>query len=204
MLLGGMQILKSIARGTLFIVVMAGLCSAQAVSTAHRRTLDELTDEAAFIVHGHVTAVRMEPHPQLKNLQTVLVTMHVDDVLKGDVSSEFTFRQFVWDVHSLYDSGGYRKRQELLLFLRPPSQYGLTSPAGLGQGRFVVQRDASGKVTAVNADNNVGLFANVSQAAQRRRVMMTAGALSLAKTTSGPVALTDLKQAVRSFAGRAQ
>lgn len=180
------------------------MCVAQTVTTAHRRTIDELTDEAAFIVHGHVTAVRLESHPELKNLQTVVVSMHVDDVLKGQVRREFSFRQFVWDVHSLYDSPGYRKRQELLLFLRPPSRYGLTSPAGLEQGRFVIQRDAQGNVTAVNGDNNVGLFASLPNAAQKRGALLSASALALSKRASGPVALADLKDAVRSFAGRTQ
>src|SRR4051794_9997355 len=126
---------RVVSRSTALLLLLVAICPAQSVTTAHRRTLEELTDEAAFIVHGHVIGVRSEAHPELKNLQTVVVTMEVDDVVKGDVPREFTFRQFVWDVRSLYDTAGYHKRQELLLFLRPPSRYGLTSPAGLEQGR---------------------------------------------------------------------
>jgi hypothetical protein len=188
---------------SLFLVA-AGLVSAQTVSAAHRRTLDELTDEAAFIVHGHVVGVRVEPHPQLHNLQTVVVSMQIDDVLKGDVPREFTFRQFLWDVRSIHDGAGYRKRQELMLFLRPPSSYGLTSPAGLQQGRFAIQRDSAGHVTAVNGDNNIGLFATLPKAAQRRGAMLPAAALALATQAAGPVPLADLKQAVRSLSRRPQ
>lgn len=186
------------------VLVATALVSAQTVSTAHRRTLDELTDEAAFIVHGYVVGVRVEPHPQLHNLQTVVVSMQIDDVLKGDVPREFAFRQFIWDVRSIHDGGGYRKRQELMLFLRPPSRYGLTSPAGLQQGRFVIQRDSAGNVTAVNADNNIGLFKTLPKAAQRRGAALPAAALALANKAAGPVPLTDLKQAVRALSRRSQ
>jgi hypothetical protein len=130
--------------------------------------------------------------------------MQIDDVLKGDVPREFTFRQFIWDVRSIHDGGGYRKRQELMLFLRPPSRYGLTSPAGLQQGRFVIQRDSAGDVTVVNADNNIGLFTGLPKAAQRRGATLPAAALALANKAAGPVPLNDLKQAVRSLSRRAQ
>jgi hypothetical protein len=199
-----MTFIRTLVQTAIVLLLVAGICSAQAVRTAHRRTLDELTDESAFILHGHVASVRIEPHPDLSNLQTVLVSIHVDDVLKGTVPSEFTFRQFVWDVHSLYDNGGYHKRQELLLFLRAPSRYGLTSPAGLEQGRFVIHRDASGNITAVNGENNAGLFTSLPKAAQRRGAVLSARAQALASRPAGPVALNDLKQAVRSLTGNTQ
>lgn len=183
--------------------LLASISSAQEAVAAHRRTLDELVDESAFIVHGHVVNIRIEPHPQFNNLSTAVITMDVSDVLKGDVPRKFVFRQFVWDLRAAHDSG-YKRRQELLLFLRPPSRYGLTSPAGLSQGRFVIRRDASGNVIAANADDNVGLFKSLPAAAQRRRVALPASAAALARQTNGPVALRDLKQVLRSLVGRPQ
>jgi hypothetical protein len=150
-----------------------------------------------------VVGVRVEPHPDLKNLSTVVVTMEVNDVLKGDVPRNFTFRQFVWDVRAAYNNG-YRKHQELLLFLRPPSRYGLTSPAGLSQGRFIIRPDASGKTIATNADNNAGLFASLPKAAQRRGATLPAAATAISLQGAGPVSLRDLKEIVRSLTARAR
>src|SRR5215470_14881626 len=47
------------------------------------RGLDQLTEEADVIVHGYVTSTRIEPHPQLHNLNTMLVTLEVKDTYKG-------------------------------------------------------------------------------------------------------------------------
>lgn len=188
---------------TLACLLLVSLCAAQEAVTAHRRTLDELVDESAFIVHGHVAAVRLEPHPDFSNLPTVVVTMDVDDVLKGEVPRKFVFRQFVWDVRAAHDNG-YKRQQEILLFLRPPSRYGLTSPSGLSQGRFTVRRDASGKAVAANAGNNAGLFASLPKAAQARGATMSASTLALSRQTQGAVGLGDLKDAVRMLVGRAR
>ena len=56
---------------------------AQRGALTTRQSIDQLTDEATLIVHGHVTSAKVEPHPQLTNLMTVLVTMEVQETLKG-------------------------------------------------------------------------------------------------------------------------
>src|SRR5689334_6672897 len=61
------------------------------------QNLAQMTDEAAIILRGRVVSVRMEPHPQLTNLQTAVVTLQVDQVLKGQSAQTFSFRQFTWD-----------------------------------------------------------------------------------------------------------
>ena len=43
------------------------------------QALDQLTDEAHDIVHGYIRSVRVEPHPQLRNLNTIVVTLSVKD-----------------------------------------------------------------------------------------------------------------------------
>ena len=52
--------------------------------------LAQMADEAATILRGRIVSVRMEPHPQLTNLQTVLVTLQVDQVLKGQPAQTFS------------------------------------------------------------------------------------------------------------------
>lgn len=190
----------------LLLVIIASFAAAsvaQEAAVAHRRTLAELIDESAYIVHGRVTDVRLEPHPQLANLNTVLVTMAVKDALKGDVSQTFTFRQFVWDVRGA-DSSGYRKGQELLLFIRPPSQFGLTSPAGLSQGRFAVHTDASGAPLATNALNNVGLFDSLQATAKTRGVTLSARSVKLSTQHQGAVPLRDFEETIRSLVVRSR
>lgn len=179
-------------------------CLAQEEALRVHRDIADLTSEAAIIVHGTIVSSRVEAHPQYKNLNTVLVTMSVSDTLKGKTQSTLTFRQYVWDVRSLNANGGYHKGEELLLFLRPESQAGLTSPAGLQQGRFEISRDAKGQLVAMNAEHNAGLFTNMASKAKQNRAALPATSSKLAAMTPGPVPLADLKQVVRAFAGANQ
>lgn len=149
-------------------------------------------------------STQVEPHPQYKNLSTVLVTMSVTDCLKGTPQKSITFRQYIWDIRSISANGGYHKGEELLLFLRPPSPYGLTSPAGLQQGRFEITRDAKGQLQAINAEHNAGLFGNLASQARQRRTALPLVSQKLASQSSGPVQLADLEQIVRAFAGAAK
>jgi len=106
--------------------------------------LDQLTQRAQTIVRGSAVSAVVEPHPQFKNLLTVVVSVRVDQTLKGAPQKTLTFRQYIWDQRDRLGAAGYRKGEELILLLGPVSQYGLTSPVGLEQGRFRVLRDAKG------------------------------------------------------------
>lgn len=168
------------------------------------RGLDQLSQEAATIVRGHIVSATVEPHPQFKNLTTVVIAMDVDSTLKGAPSRTLQFRQYIWDIRDQFDAAGYKKGQELLLLLGPVSQYGLTSPVGLEQGRFVISRDSSGKAKAVNGAGNVGLFASVEQRARQQGVQLSPKARTLLRTSkAGPVPLDALEDAIRTF-GRAK
>src|SRR5262250_2509151 len=46
------------------------------------RSIDQLIEESDVIVHGSVVSSKIEPHPQLKNLMTVVVTMNVKETYK--------------------------------------------------------------------------------------------------------------------------
>ena len=188
----------------LFVVSSVSFIWAQEEALRIHRDIVDLTDEAAIIVHGTVISSQVEPHPQFKNLNTVLVTMSVSDSLKGTPQKSITFRQYVWDLHSIDANGGYHKGQELLLFLRAPSPYGLSSPAGLQQGRFEITRDAKGQLQAMNAEHNAGLFVNLATKARQRRTTLPIASQKLSAQRSGPVQLADLKQVVRAFAGGGQ
>lgn len=192
---------------SLCVVSILTLClhsSSFAQSSARTipQALDQLTTEADVIVHGYVTSVELQPHPQLRNLMTLVVTMSVVETYKGPARRTISFRQYVWDLNPQWPAAEYGKGQELLLLLRPVSEYGLTSPVGLEQGRFLISTDRKGHVTAVNGRGNVGLFDSVVQRAQARSLHLSPRILTVARQhRAGPVPLSDLQEAIRSFVG---
>ena len=187
-------------------VLVLAACIAAAPAFAQRgamtvpRNLDQLTDRASDIVRGTVVSARVEKHPELSNLDTVVVTLRVHDTLKGHAAGTYTFRQYIWDVRDRYDAAGYRKGQDLLLLMIAPSRYGLSSPAGLDQGRFRIERDKSGREIAVNGTGNVRLFDGLPTAVNKQGIFLSAGQFSLiAKHRQGPIALDELMRLIRTF-----
>lgn len=166
------------------------------------RNLQQLSREAETIVHGRILSVMVEPHPEFKSLQTVLVRMAVMETLKGNPAPVFTFRQFIWGMRNKADAAGYREGQEVLLLMIHPSQYGLSSPAGMEQGRFLI-RNASGNRVASNGRGNAELFRGMqlqnSQASQASAQLSPGLAQLVQEHRSGPLALDDLTQIIRTL-----
>jgi hypothetical protein len=183
-----------------FFITLALSVLAQRGAVIAPESIDQLTEEATLIVHGHITSTKVEPHPQLSNLMTVLVTMDVEETLKGTSQKSIQFRQYIWDIRDQLDSARYAKNQELLLMLGPVSRYGLRSPVGLDQGRFLITRDSKDQPVALNGRANLHLFDAAEQRAQARGVKLSARVSALARQrATGPVPLSDLKDAIRSF-----
>ena len=165
------------------------------------RNLDQLTDRASDIVRGTVVEARVEKHPELSNLDTVVVTLRLRETLKGSAQGTYTFRQYIWDIRDRYDAAGYRKGQEYVLLMNAPSRYGLTSPAGMEQGRFRIQRDRSGREMAINGTGNLRLFDGLDDD-DKLSAPLTAKQTSLvAKHRGGPIQLAELTAMIRAFAG---
>ena len=187
--------------------LVAAACLATAPAFAQRgaitlpRNLDELTDRAQDIVRGTVTAARVEMHPELANLHTIVVTLRVSDTLKGPARDTYTFRQYIWDLRDRDDVAGYRKGQELLLLMNGPSRYGLTSPVGLEQGRFRIQRDRAGREVALNGTGNLRLFERLQDADGKPAALSEQQSSLIARHRSGPVALDELAAMIRAYAG---
>jgi hypothetical protein len=165
------------------------------------RALDQLTEEAAVIVHAFVVSTKIEPHPKLNNLTTMVVSLRVVDTYKGTPQRTLMFRQYIWDLRAQLGAAEYRKGQELILLLGPVSEYGLTSPVGLEQGRFKILRDRKGKAFAANGRGNYGLFNSVERRAVMKGEQLSPRTLALTKqSTVGPIPLADLEDAIRTFA----
>jgi hypothetical protein len=165
------------------------------------RNLEQLTDRASDIVRGTVVSARVEKHPELANLDTVVVKLRLTDTLKGSAQETFTFRQFIWDLRDRQDAAGYRKGQDLLLLMIAPSRYGLSSPAGLEQGRFRIERDRRGRTMAVNGAGNFKLFEGLDASTKTAASLSSRQASLIAKHRKGPVEAAELTAMIRAIAG---
>jgi len=155
--------------------------SAQSNAITVPRNLGQLVDESQTAAQGWVASVAVEPHGQLKNLMTVVVTFQVEESLKGGVPKIYTFSQAV--------------------ILIKPNLYGLTSPAGMEQGRFRIEARTDGKLVATNGVANTGLFRGLDSQLQTRGVLVTPEVQTMAtKSGAGPVPLEQLKSLIRTIA----
>ena len=163
--------------------------------------LADLAAQAGVIVRGRIVSTRVEPHPDFSSLWTVVVTIQVDEAIKGQVGASYSFRQFIWDPRDRQDAAGYQKGQNVLLLLSTPSSNGLSSPIGLEQGRFQLSADGAGIVRATNGRNNVGLLNGVGGRATAKGIRLAPrSAALLASQSEGPLALDDLLSLIRQFA----
>ena len=191
--------MRDIAR-ILFCCLVAASSFAQRGALTVPQNIAQLTQRASTIVRGQVISARVEPHPQLANLTTVVVSIRVTQSFKGTPGALLTFRQFIWDIRDEYDSAGYRKGQDLLLLLNPVSAYGLTSPVGMDQGRFEISRDVHGTLNALNGVGNLLLFSRLATPQISPRI--SAGSSNLVvRHRGGPVPLLQLEELIQNFAG---
>jgi hypothetical protein len=104
--------------------------------------LPVITRAAGTIFSGTVTAIERRPATSTQVVETVAITFHIDNAIRGVTPDEnLTISQWI----GLWSSGQrYRIGEHVLLFLYPPSKLGLTSCVTGGMGRFSV--DARGRV----------------------------------------------------------
>ena len=187
----------------LFCTLVCGIPTpAQSSALTVPRNLAQLVAESQIVIQGQVINVDLKPHENLKNLMTVVVTLQVEDSLKGYADKTYTFSQAVIDKIDLQRRMGYSVGQHLLLVLIKPSAYGLSSPAGMEQGRFRIERGAQGKLLATNGFSNAGLFRGVDSELRGKRLRISPEAQAMvAKPGTGPVDLDGLKNLIRAIAG---
>ena len=187
------------------LVAGALLCGLAPRATAQQGALTvqidlaKMVDEAENVVLGRVTNVVAEKHPQFENLDTVVVTLQVLDPLKGSPGAQLSFRQYVFDIHDRDTKLGYRLGEEVVVMLRRPSQYGLTSPVGFEQGRFKVERDAANIRMLRNGQDNAGLFTGIEQSSPQLSVQLTPAVRQLViEHRAGAISYEQFKSLVQS------
>lgn len=183
-------------------IIATGLpTSAQSNAITLPRNLGELVNESQVIVQGRVTSVTLEPHEQLRNLMTVVVTLQVEDTLKGENLKTFTFRQAVIGKRDQQQYLGYRAGQHVLLVLIKPNKFGLSSPAGMEQGQFRINSLGTGKLLATNGFGNAGLFRGLNSQLQAKGLRIAPDIQEMmTKPAAGPVSLEKLKSLIRMIA----
>lgn len=128
--------------------------------------LEEMTHRAGTILSGRCVDVRVMRDPDLE-FEVTLITLNVARTIKGRDRRTMTFKmlgaadQGSTRGRSVPGMPGFRRGQEVVLFLYGESASGLTSPVGLGQGKFTVI-DQKGRPVALNAFGNKALFRGLS------------------------------------------
>jgi hypothetical protein len=194
--LGRLIAVHGIAAALIFIL-FPGTLSAQFISQPVN--LAYLSQRADVIVQGRVTKVLHESLAGYPNIRTVVVTINVESFLRGTTGKTYTFREIYLGLPKDYGKQSYGVGQRLFLFLPSPSQYGLSSPIGIGQGRFHIGDDSRGSATIANEQDNAGLFRNVEQTVTKAGKRLTTSQRKLAATERGPVALDDFVSLVKGL-----
>lgn len=104
--------------------------------------LPPIARAAGTIFSGTVMAITRHPANNGQTVETVAITFHVDNAIRGATPGEdLTISQWIglWS-----GSQRYRVGERVLLFLYPPSKLGLTSCVAGEMGRFTI--DAGGLV----------------------------------------------------------
>jgi hypothetical protein len=134
--------------------------------------LEEMTERAATIFSGRCIESSAAVDPDLGRVVT-LATFEVDRAVKGEVGATVTIKLLGGSPegaaagNSIAGLPRFRPGEEVVLFLYGESRLGLSSPVGLGQGKFTVFEDKQGGKVAVNAFGNANLTRGLSQEAQQ-------------------------------------
>ncbi len=101
-----------------------------------------LVHSAGTIFSGTVTAIAHHPATSAHTVETVAITFHVENAIRGAVPGQsLTISQWI----GVWSTGQrYRVGEHVLLFLYPPSKLGLTSCVSGNTGHFAV--DERGRV----------------------------------------------------------
>ena len=148
-------------------VVMLGATVARADTFQEEQNIVDLVNYSEIIIRGNV--VEVTDGFDENDLPYTQVTVEVKETLRGDVSGEYTFRQFGLLKPRVIDGrkyigitpigwATYAASEDVILFLSPAASLtGLRTTAGLGQGKFAV---TAGGATSQN--DNLGLFQKVT------------------------------------------
>jgi hypothetical protein len=164
----------------LFALVLLVAATVAEASRVRWLNLEELVASAGRVVAGRCVGVRVERDPALGQWVT-RATFRVERAVKGAGRGDLTIALLGGPGPGPAPDGAvrpgasapaapaaFREGEEVVLFLYPDSRAGLTSPVGLGQGKFLVLRDKLGRPLAANGPWTGRLLDGLSPEAERR------------------------------------
>lgn len=196
---------------TLLAVFIIGLTYDGYSTTVKHHNLKSLLTTAERIFVGKcVSTNEIELQFPKGTIWCTEYTFRISDHIKGNLGETLTFTQYGLMRPKKIDDNTiifnrpvgmpiYEEGREYMLFLIGDSNLGLTSPAGLFQGAFLIYRDQFSRQVALNGSQNRGLFLNMA-ADEMKQFDLTQSEKKLAAKTKGPVILDDLVSMVKKFA----
>ncbi len=157
------------SQAAVWVIVILGLAAGGARATVQPRenNIVDLVSQSELILRG--TVAKLSDGIDERGIPYTEVTLQVAEAIRGQVGSEYTFRQFGLLKPRSMGNGlsnvtvtpagwaTYRKGEETILFLYRHAQWtGLQTTVGLGQGQFRVAMAG-----AANRVDNAGLFAHM-------------------------------------------
>ena len=155
--------MKSKALGCLLLAIS---CSAVAQASKVRPVnLEQMAQRADRIFSGRCIQAKTQ-HDEALGRDVSVVVFEVQRAVKGQIGSTISVRMLA-GAHST-GTAGFADGEEVVVFLYGDSSLGLTSPVGLGQGKFKIQRDKLGQRLAVPQWGTDQLFRGLSDSARAR------------------------------------
>lgn len=183
----------------LLLICLATLPSA--ASQVRAVNLEQMTERAARIFAGRCLETSVTFDPEAGG-EVLTATFEVSRAVKGHVGDTATVRMLRGardGADGLPGMPRLRPGDDVVLFLYGDSDLGLTSPVGLGQGRFAVIEDKRGRKLAINDLANRNLLRGLSPRA-RARLGATFERWSDRKDVD-PAALLDMAESLTFAAG---
>ena len=126
-------------------------------------TLEQIVERAETIFVGRCLTSTAQDDPETGKTVTI-IKFEVVEALKGNLGATHTLKQYGgMREHRLHRIAGiptYTPGEEVILFLYAESEYGLTVPVGMSQGKFTFIRDEESfsPPLIANSINNNGLL----------------------------------------------
>lgn len=148
----------------LLVLAMLMLAAGSARASQVRPiNLEQMSERAAKIFTGRCLETSVTLDPQLGREITV-VTFAVEQAFKGETEPTVTIKM----IDGIAGLPRFNAGEEVILFLYEESALGLSSPVGLGQGRFKVVTDKLGRRIALNDFANANLLRGLTPQAETR------------------------------------
>jgi hypothetical protein len=132
--------------------------------------LEQMTQRAGRIFSGRCTGTSVEFDERLGH-DVMVATFKVHRAVKGVTGDTVTLRMMTGASTAADTPAGvptYSKGEDVVLFLYGENAQGISSPVGLGQGRFKVLTDKQGRRIALNDFANRNLLTGMRPEARAR------------------------------------